>query len=150
MDSETFQVLAKQHYFAYRKIKDGKHKHAEVLYRRIIDNLLQEDEEEACDHAKLAVTTLLLALHLQRMGDLRSTRMVFHRFFRLAVAERNEGEECACSAKVLGAYALFEMKQGNGKKAVWLAETATSFDNDLKKILQWKQFREVADKRAHR
>jgi hypothetical protein len=75
------------HYFALRKIKDGKPQHAEQIYRRIIDELLHE-EEDGCDHAKLAVTTLLLALLLQRTGDSKNTRSVSLHFFRIVVVNR--------------------------------------------------------------
>lgn len=102
-------------------------------------------EEDGCDHAKLAVTTLLLALHCQRMGDLKKTRSVFLSFFREAVvnSQKDGHSECACSAKVLGAFALFEIKQGNGKKALEIAQKAVEFDSALEPVLNWKQFREV-------
>eukprot|EP00527_Entomoneis_sp_CCMP2396_P000641 CAMPEP_0198152468 /NCGR_PEP_ID=MMETSP1443-20131203/59952_1 /TAXON_ID=186043 /ORGANISM="Entomoneis sp., Strain CCMP2396" /LENGTH=113 /DNA_ID=CAMNT_0043818505 /DNA_START=94 /DNA_END=431 /DNA_ORIENTATION=+ len=111
--------MANKHYFALRKIKAGKPEHAETIYRRIINDLLLEEEKHAtiegkeqCDHAKLAITTLLLALVLQRNGaDAKQTRSVFLKFFR--VIALSGMEECACSAKVIGAFALFEMKQGN-------------------------------------
>lgn len=111
---QEFSLLAKKHYFALRKIKDGKPAHAERIYRRVISEIQQaaQDEDEHCDHAQLAVTTLLLALHLQRTGaPAKRTRSVFLNFFRVVVVEGEE-EQCACSAKVLQAFALFEMKQG--------------------------------------
>ena len=64
---EQFAILAKKHYFALRKIKSGNLHHAEYIYRKIIDELSHE-EDGHCDHAKLAVTTLLLALLLQTNG----------------------------------------------------------------------------------
>lgn len=100
--------LAQRHYFALRKIKSGHLEHAESIYRRIIDEI--KNHEGGCDHAKLAVSTLLLALLLQRRGDVKATRSVFLQFFKAAVIEnQDEEKECACSAKVLQAYALFEM-----------------------------------------
>jgi len=101
---QEFLSLAKKHYFALRKIKDGKPAHAERIYERIIHEIQDEQkEEEHCDHAQLAVTTLLLALHLQRTGaSPKRTRSVFLNFFRVVVVEGGE-EECACSAKVLQA-----------------------------------------------
>jgi len=143
---EKYAVLAKKHYFALTKIKTGKLHHAESIYRRIIDELLQEEEGE-CDHAKLAVTTLLLALLMQRMGDRKGTRSVFLNFFRIAVLN-NDDTECACSAKVLCAYALFEMKQGNTHKSLELVRTAIKFDETLAPVLQWKQFRDAAMQRS--
>jgi hypothetical protein len=143
---EQFVILAKKHYFALRKIKDGNLHQAEWIYRKIIEDLSREDESE-CDHAKLAVTTLLLALLMQRMGDCKGTRSVFLRFFRIAVLD-NEETECACSAKVLQAFALFEMKQGHAQKSLELVKRAIKFDNSLAPVLQWKQFRDVVKRQA--
>jgi hypothetical protein len=140
-----FIMLANKHYFAIRKIKEGKPTHAECIYRRIIDELLVDED---CDHAKLAVTTLLLALLLQRMGaPAKETRSVFLHFFRVAVAD-NTGDECACSAKVLGAFALFEMKQGNTSKSLHIAKHAVKLDESLAPMLQWKQFQDVSKRRS--
>jgi hypothetical protein len=154
-----YLLLAKKHYFALRKIKDGKPQHAETIYRRIIDELMQEisdsenstngvDDHHVCDHAPLAVTTLLLALLMQRMGDAKKTRSVFLNFFRIAVLDADPDEECACSAKVLQAYALFEMKQGNALKSLELVHKAVHLDPTLQPVLQWKQFRDVLERRS--
>lgn len=140
---EEFLELAKKHYFALRKIKDGKPAHAERIYRRIILEIQNEEEDEHCDHAQLAVTTLLLALHLQRTGaPPKRTRSVFLNFFRVAVVEGGE-DECACSAKVLQAFALFEMKQGNSLKSLQLVQKAVQLDPTLRPVLKWKQFRDA-------
>lgn len=147
---EEFIVLAKKHYFARYKIKSGRPQHAEQIYRRIIDELVQEEEDGHCDHAKLAVTTLLLALLQQRMGDFKGTRATFLSFFRIAVLEMDEDTECACSAKVLQAYALFEMKQGNALKSLDLVTKAIKLDESLRPILQWKQFRDALALSAQR
>lgn len=141
---EEYVILAKKHYFAIRKVKDKKFHQAELIYRRIIDELI--NDEDQCDHAKLAVTTLLLALLTKKMGDPKKTRSVFLSFFRIAVLNREPGTECACSAKVLGAYALFEMQQGNSIKSVEIAKTALEFDRSLAPILQWKQFQDALDR----
>lgn len=143
---DTFTTLAKKHYFALRKIKIGKWRHAETIYRRIIAELRQDDE--SCDHAQLAITTLLLALLLQRMGLRKETRSVFLHFFRVAVLEQDQHEECACSAKVLQAYALFEMKQGNSRKSLQLVQKAVQFDPTLEPVLNWKQFRDVLERQS--
>jgi hypothetical protein len=167
---ETLLGLAQKHYFALRKIKSGHYRHAELIYRRIIQELLTHNKEdnddehhggsggEDCDHASLAVTTLLLALHLQRMGDWKETRSVFLHFFRVVVLQSKSNnsnnsnknntakEECACSAKVLGAYALFEMKRGNRFKSLEIAKKAIEFDPTMEPVLQWKQFREVVQR----
>jgi len=141
---DDFILLAKKHYFAIRKVKDGKLQHAEQLYRRIIDELLADDDE--CDHSKLAVTTLLYALLTKRMNDPKKTRAVFLNFFKLAVLEREEGTECHCSAKVMQAYALFEMQQGHSRKSYEIIQKALQFDRSLAPVLQWKQFRDAAAK----
>jgi hypothetical protein len=146
----TFEKMAYRHYFALRKVKDGKPHHAERIYRRIIQEL-QDEEEHDCDHAKLAVTTLLLALHLQRSNDSKATRSVFLHFFRTVVTsnpQQTVGDatthhQCACSAKVLQAFALFEMKQGHALKSLELVTLAIRFDPSLTSILNWKQFRDV-------
>jgi len=140
--NEDYLHLAKRHYFARYKIKNGAPKHAEVIYRKIIDDLTEDEDQ--CDHAQLAVTTLLLALVLQRQRDAKATRSVFLRFFRLAfVEEYDDQRECACSAKVLQAYALFEMKQGHSLKALDLATKAVKLDKSLSPVLEWKQFRDA-------
>eukprot|EP00977_Amphora_coffeiformis_P000160 scaffold48_cov161-Amphora_coffeaeformis.AAC.8 len=144
---QEFLLLAKKHYFALRKIKDGKPAHAERIYQRIIQEIQDEQEEdEHCDHAQLAVTTLLLALHLQRTGaSPKRTRSVFLNFFRVAVVEGGE-EECACSAKVLQAFALFELKQNNRQKALQLVKKAVQLDPVLQPVLKWKQFRDASER----
>lgn len=140
-NQKDFLTLAKKHYFALRKVKDGKHQHAEHIYRRIIDELMDEDED--CDHAKLAVTTLLLALHMQRSKEsVKQARSVFVNFFRV-VTSADEHEPCACSAKVLQAFALFEMKQGNELKSYRIILKAIELDPELRPVLKWKQFRDA-------
>jgi hypothetical protein len=152
-NNNNFNILATKHYFALRKIKDGKAHHAELIYRRIIGELQQDVD---CDNAKLAVTTLLLALLLQRVGtSAKQTRSVFLNFFRVAMlkhddkdvfANNHDGhEQCACSAKVMQAYALFEMKQGNSLKSLQLVHKAIQLDPSLKPVLNWKQFRDAAE-----
>jgi hypothetical protein len=140
---DEFTLLANKHFFALRKIKDGKPRHAERIYRRIIFHELQRDEAVP----QLAITTLLLALLLQREGaNVKETRSVFLHFFRVAMLE-NRGEECACSAKVMQAFALFEMKQGSAIKSLQLAEKAVLLDPTLTPVLNWKQFRDAYKKK---
>jgi tetratricopeptide (TPR) repeat protein len=140
-DPDNYVDLANKHYFALRKIKDGKPAHAEIIYRRIIDDLVTAEADEECGHAKLAVTTLLLALHLQREEyPATKTREVFLSFFRLVL---HADDECACSAKVLQAFALFEMKQGNTLKSLHIVRRAIELDPNLRPVLKWKQFREA-------
>mmetsp|Transcript_14109 Transcript_14109/g.21152 ORF Transcript_14109/g.21152 Transcript_14109/m.21152 type:complete len:281 (-) Transcript_14109:46-888(-) len=136
-------VMAKKLYFARNKIKSGSLSQAEIIYRKLIDELMEDDDEE-CDHAQLAISTLLLALLLQRKQNITETRQVFDRFFSIIYRNIHEKEsECTCSAKVFQAYALFEMKQGNVKKSYMLAKTAVRMDNELHPLLRWKQFRDA-------
>ena len=138
--------IATRLYFARTKIKSGSPHHAERIYRKIINEIMSSDTDEHCDHSALAVSTLLLALVLQRMGDVKGTRSVFRNFFR--VIQANEGAEeidnCACSAKVLQAFALFEMKQGNSRKSYELVNKAVTMDKSLEGVLRWKQFRDAS------
>lgn len=140
-------IMAQKIYFARNKIKSGSLNHAEFIYRKLIDELiLEEDEDEDCDHAQLAISTLLLALLLQRKKNMTETRSVFERFFTIIHRNVDENDmECSCSAKVLQAYALFEMKQGNVKKAYRLATMAVRMDGELHPLLQWKQFRDAKE-----
>jgi len=146
-------VMAKKLYYARNKIKTGALNHAETIYRKLIDELIQEEEDdEECDHAQLAISTLLLALLLQRTNQITETRKVFNRFFTIihrnnqaASAGSEEHAECACSAKVLQAYALFEMKQGHVRKSYRLAQMAVKLDSELKPLLKWKQFRDAKE-----
>ena len=111
---------------------------------------MREDEEEGCDHAKLAVTTLLLALHLQRNKEenyRQNTRSVFLNFFRKVTSEQPEDHKCACTAKVLQAFALFEMKQGNELKSYEIVQKAIQLDPELTPVLNWKQFRNAKARR---
>jgi len=112
---------------------------------------MNEDEDGRCDHAKLAVTTLLLALHCQRMGDIKKARSVFLDFFRVAFVRNDDHiDKCACSAKVLGAYSIFEMKQGNLNKSYMIAQKAATLDEELKPLLKWKQFEVIKQRRAEK
>lgn len=137
-------ILAKKLYFARHKIKSGQLNHAETIYRKLIDELVMEREtNEECDHAQLATSTLLLALLLQRKKHVKETRAVFIRFFKIIFRDEKLGLECACCAKVLQAFALFEMKQGHEKKSYRLAQMAVKMDSDLEPLLNWKQFRDA-------
>eukprot|EP00956_Cyclotella_meneghiniana_P016109 scaffold25275_cov60-Cyclotella_meneghiniana.AAC.2 len=149
MLDENFIELATKHYYARFLIKQGKWSSAEKIYRRIIDELASEEE---CDNTKLAVSTLLLALHMQRTGDIKATRAVFLNFFRrVALAEdEEEVHSCSCSAKVLQAFALFEMKNGFSGKSLMLVQRAVQMDQSLSPVLGWKQFRDAAAGRPYR
>lgn len=150
-------VMAQNLYFARNQIKYGRLSHAESIYRKLIDDLMAElEEEEAnghlCDHAQLAVSTLLLALLLQRKDRITETRSTFLSFFRIInsaneehLMQKGQVVECACSAKVLQAYALFEMKQGHVKKSYQLAKMAVRMDGELQPILNWKQFKDARE-----
>ncbi|GFH44629.1 hypothetical protein CTEN210_01103 [Chaetoceros tenuissimus] len=137
---KNFQI-AKKLYFARNKIHNGDLSHAEVIYRRLIHEL--SSEEQDCDHAQLATSTLLLALLLQRCNRYDETRKMFDDFFHMVHKEEGDVFECVCCAKVIQAYALFEMKQGNKKKSFRLASMAVKMDEDLHSVFRWKQFREA-------
>ncbi|KAL3823863.1 hypothetical protein ACHAXA_004135 [Cyclostephanos tholiformis] len=149
---KDFIGLATKHYYARVLIKMGKWDCAEKIYRRIIEELTDEaaiSGGKDCDHAKLAVSTLLLALHVQRTGDVRATRSVFLRFFRrVALSDIDYGSDrdhkCSCSAKVLQAFALFEMKNGLSNKSLEIIRRAVDMDEGLRPVLEWKQFRDAA------
>ncbi|KAL7461995.1 hypothetical protein ACHAXS_002441 [Conticribra weissflogii] len=146
-EDKQFVDLATKHYYARHLVKKGKFKSAETLYRKIIAELNSSTTEDDCDHTKLAVSTLLLALHMQRTGDIKATRAVFLNFFRRVAVAKEEGDEdhkCTCSAKVLQAYALFEMKNGHSVKSFEIIKKAIQMDENLKPVLGWKQFRDAA------
>eukprot|EP00591_Stephanopyxis_turris_P006014 CAMPEP_0195517808 /NCGR_PEP_ID=MMETSP0794_2-20130614/11732_1 /TAXON_ID=515487 /ORGANISM="Stephanopyxis turris, Strain CCMP 815" /LENGTH=319 /DNA_ID=CAMNT_0040646679 /DNA_START=104 /DNA_END=1063 /DNA_ORIENTATION=- len=146
---DAFVKLATKHYFALEKIKKGELLHAERIYRKVIEKTTQNRKIEGhCDHAVLASSTLLLALLLQRTNDIKGTRNVFVNFFR--VVGEDEVHTCACSAKVLQAFALFEMKRGLGSKSLYLVERAVELDGTLSPVLEWKQFRDVLDDRKRK
>jgi len=138
----TFAGLAKRLYFGRHKIKKHQPRHAERIYRKIIDEIIENrnSEEEHCDHAALAVSTLLLSLHLQRQGDVKGARSVFYNFFRTVFVNGSAPSECTCSAKVLQAFALFEVKRGHRSKGRELIVKAVSLDESLSPVLKWKQF----------
>jgi len=152
LSEETQQKaeIATKLYLARSKIKDGAPNHAEIIYRKIIDDIMSNVEtDEDCDHSALAISTLLLTLLLQRMGNINGTREVFRNFFRvIRTSEIQEEGECACSAKVLQAFALFEMKRGNSIKSFELVNKAITMDKSLEGILNWKQFRDAGDKHS--
>ncbi|KAL7503418.1 hypothetical protein ACHAXN_001219 [Cyclotella atomus] len=149
MLDQDFVELATKHYHARFLIKSGKWSSAEKLYRRII---FQLGSEEQCDNTKLAVSTLLLALHMQRTGDVKATRAVFLNFFRRVALVENDEEphKCTCSAKVLQAFALFEMKNGHSAKSLEIIQRAVQMDGSLSPVLAWKQFRDAAAGRPYR
>jgi len=144
MYDKNFVELATKHYYARYLIKNGKLTIAEKIYRRIINELEAEESDEDCDNAKLAVTTLLLALHMQRYDDIKGTRSVFVNFFRRVAFTEGEEVQCSCSAKVLQAYALFEFKNGHSAKSLEIIQKAVKMDESLQPVLRWKQFRDTA------
>lgn len=147
---KNFVELATKHYYARFLVKNGKLTLAEKLYRKIIDELEAEDSDEDCDHAKLAVSTLLLALHMQRYDDTKATRTVFVNFFRRVALSEEEDVQCSCTAKVLQAYALFEMKNGHSAKSLEIIQKAVKMDDNLRPVLKWKQFRDAAERQRVR
>lgn len=139
---------AKRLYHAIQQVRSGNLNRAENIYRKTIRDINDLADTDECNNAELATTTLLLALVLQRMDNIGEARMVFHRFFRtvMSSAEKHPISECACTGKVLGAYALFEMKFGSIHRSIEVARRATQFDGDLSVLFEWKQFREAKHK----
>jgi len=147
VSTEEQSRTAKKLYHAIQQVRSGKLERAENIYRRTIQDIRRIDQEEGCRNAELATTTLLLALVLQRMNNIPEARRVFHRFFRTAVEKvKEEPHECLCTAKVLGAYSLFEMRFGSIHRSFEIARQAIQFDSSLSKILDWKQFRDARTK----
>lgn len=150
VDDELQSRTAKKLYHAIQQVRSGNLSRAENIYRKTIEDIqkISREHDEECINAELATTTLLLALVLQRMGDTAEARLVFHRFFRSAMqtAEKDPYTECVCTAKVLGAYALFEMKYGSVRRSIEVARRAAQFDSDLSKVLTWKRFRDAERK----
>ena len=58
--------------------------------------------------------------------------------------------KCTCSAKVLQAFALFEMKNGHSAKSLEIIQRAVKMDESLRPVLAWKQFRDAAAGRRYR
>lgn len=90
-------LTAKKLYHAIQQARSGNLNRAENIYRRTLEDI-KNNSEDGCSNAELATTTLLLALVLQRMGDIGEASLVFHRFFR---REKDSLTECKCTAKVL-------------------------------------------------
>jgi len=144
----TFFDLASDHYFALTEIRGGKLNHAEQIYESAIAQIKEVDNDIGhCDHEALAASTLLLALLKQRMKDTKGARSVFLNFFR--IISQDEVDSCSCSAKVLQAYALFELRNGFSLKSVKLIEKAVSLDENLSSVLKWKQFSDLKGKYGH-
>lgn len=142
-----------ENYFAIEKIRNNKPQHAEYIFRRLMKevhpNDSKHDDEHHCAFSELAVPTLLLGLLLQREERFEETRTVFQGFAD-AVDGASEGErmECSCCARVLQAYALFEMKQDNPMKATELILKSIRMDRNTRTVLRWKMFRDsLADYR---
>jgi hypothetical protein len=143
--SPLYLRSAMENYFARGKIKNGKPHHAETIYRRLVDELSRPlKEEEDCDFSNLAVPTLLLALLLQREERYDDARTVFEGFSHVLLTS-GKSHKCCCSARVLQAHALFEMKQENPTRAVELIFRAVRMDKTLRPVLQWQQFQRAME-----
>ena len=77
--------VAKRLYHAIQQVRSGNLSKAENLTIRDIQKLASEEEGE-CRNAKLATTTLLLALVHQKMDNYGEARLVFERFFMQAIS----------------------------------------------------------------
>jgi hypothetical protein len=143
--SPLYLRSAMDNYFARDKIKMGKAHHAETIYRRLVDEMSHSlKEEDECGLTSLAVPTLLLGLLLQREKRYEDARTVFEGFLHLLLASESS-HKCCCSARVLQAYALFEMKQENPARAVELILRAVRMDKTLRPVLRWQQFQRAIE-----
>jgi len=100
------------------KLRSGYLSKPEIIYSAIIDDLLNLKEKEEILHTTLAVSTILLAWLLQRMGEIKEARKTFLRCFCIAGMEKRNLEGCVVSAKVLEAFTHSEVKQGQSYEFV--------------------------------
>ena len=142
--SPTYLKSAMENYFALEKLRDNKPHHAELIYRRLMDdfNPVKNGHAEMCDFSNLAVPTLLLGLLLQREERYDDARTVFDGFSHV-LDEAGPDHKCCCAARVLQAHALFEMKQDNPVRAAELIIRAVRMDHNLRPVLRWKLFRQA-------
>lgn len=134
---------AMENYFALEKVKNGQSHHAETIYRRLLDELTPAEQKEDCCLSSLAIPSLLLGLLLQREERYDDARTVFEAFSNHLLESGDMDHQCSCSARVLQAHALFEMKQRNPQKAVQLILQAVRMDKNIRPVLRWHQFQEA-------
>ena len=79
-----------------------------------------------------AVSFLLTALHLQRLGEYELARDAFAQ----GVLQHRD------DAQLLQAWGLFESKHGCSRRALLLLKRAVSLDSSLGKVLRWRRFRQ--------
>ena len=142
LESPEHITMAARTYMAHRQVKIGKSSAAERIYRRLVKELASSTNDGKdcdCDFGRLAIPTLLLALLLQREKRPDQARAVFESFYDMVVTEG--GIKCSCSARVMQAFALFEMKQENPLRAVEIVFLAIRLDKKVRPVLKWKQFR---------
>lgn len=100
-----------------------------------------DEENETLDHICVAKTYLLLALHLQRIGDIDGARSAFRegaeRFE--ADAEQRGCEHCRSEAAQLYlSWGLLESKQDKFEFAWLLVTKAVQLDQDKIGVLRWR------------
>jgi len=153
--SPTYLKSAMENYFALEKVRENKPHHAESIYRRLMEefdtrNAPSDIRMEECEFSNLAVPTLLLGLLLQRENRIDDARTVFEGFSHV-LDEAGGEHKCPCTARVLQAHALFEMKQENAVRAAELILRAVRMDHNLRPVLRWKLFRDaIVEYRAAR
>ena len=116
--NKSNMITTKGLQIAQHKLRSGYLSKPEIIYSAIIDDLLNLKEKEEILHTTLAVSTILLAWLLQRMGEIKEARKTFLRFFRIAGMEKRNLEGCVVSAKVLEAFTHSEVKQGQSYEVV--------------------------------
>eukprot|EP00540_Astrosyne_radiata_P007977 CAMPEP_0116843130 /NCGR_PEP_ID=MMETSP0418-20121206/11913_1 /TAXON_ID=1158023 /ORGANISM="Astrosyne radiata, Strain 13vi08-1A" /LENGTH=252 /DNA_ID=CAMNT_0004473841 /DNA_START=164 /DNA_END=922 /DNA_ORIENTATION=- len=109
------------------------------MYRRLLESMSEEGNDP---DAHLAIPTLLLGLLLQRQERFDDVRKVFDGFLHL-LPDDDGVDTRGCSARVLQAYALMEIKQGNPLKAFELVSMAIGMDKGLSPILNWVPFQDA-------
>lgn len=165
-ESPEHIAMAMRTYFAHTKVKGGKSYAAEKIYRRLMEEMTatngsrdkEHEHHHHCDGrhhhdcnsdlGRLAVPTLLLSLLLQREQRFDDARLVFESFYQIVVKLLDNGTvQCPCSARVLQAFALFEMKQDNQLRALEIVALAVRLDGKIRPVLRWKQFRDAIELR---
>lgn len=128
-------------------IRQCKHDSAKRLYETHIYNwegvpkAYASEEEEICDHICVAQTYLLLALHCQRMGDVKAARAAFREGaerFEADAKSRGCNECRAHASKLYVSWGLLESKNSNLELAWLLLAKAVNLDRSNVPVLRWK------------
>ncbi|CAM9222526.1 unnamed protein product [Phaeothamnion confervicola] len=122
--------VARLHLSARKAIKRGR----PVWARSFYELVMYHWNERPCDCA-LAQSYLLLGLLEQKEKRPHNARAAF----------REGCARCPRCARLYQAWALFESKQGNLRRARQLIERAVRLDASLKDVLRWRIFAAASD-----